>query len=350
MAHDFLIGTYTQTLPHVEGHAEGVLAARFDGTSVADVSVAARVPNPSWVVVTEDGAHVYAVEETGPDGGVSAFARSSDGKLRPLGRVSSGGDSPAHLLVHLSGRLLATGTYVGGTVTVFALRDDGSIGERTAFVQHEGHGPHPRQESPHVHQLVLDPVTGDLVVVDLGLGEVRWYALSEAGALTLRPEATVSVGAAGPRHLAFHPDRRHLFLLNELDSTLALLRREGDRFKRVASLGTRGPEPAESAAANQTAAVRVSADGRTVLVTNRGDDTVGVFAFEAAASALELVRVVEVGGRTPRDLVFAPSGDRVLAACQDSDEVVVFAFDPASRSLKRLGASPVPTPVCLAFV
>lgn len=351
MAHDLLIGTYTQTLPHVDGHADGVLAARFDGTTLADVSVAARVPNPSWVVVAGDGPNVYAVEETGPDGGVSAFARSSDGTLRALGRVSSGGDSPAHLMVHPSGRLLVTGTYVGGTVSVFALDDDGSIGERTAFVQHEGHGPDPaRQESPHVHQLVLDPVTGDLVVVDLGLGEVRWYALSEAGDLALRPEATVTVGAAGPRHVAFHPDGRHLFLLNELDSTLVLLRREGDRFERVASVGTRGEGRAESGAANLTAAVRVSHDGRTVLVTNRGDDTVGVFAFDASTSALEFQRVVEVGGRAPRDLVFAPSGDRVLAACQDSSEVVVFAFDAAERTLTRLGASPAPTPVCLAFV
>lgn len=353
MAHDLLIGTYTQRLAHVDGHAEGVLSARFDGTAVTDVAVAARVPNPSWVAASGDGAHVYAVEETGPDGGVSAFARGTDGALRPLGRVSSGGDSPAHLAVHPSGRLLATGTYVGGTVSVLPIAADGSLGEPTAFVQHEGHGPDgARQESPHVHQLVFDPVTGDLVVVDLGLGEVRWYALSETGGLTLRPEATVAVGASGPRHMAFHPSGRHAFLLNELDSTLVLLRRDGDRFAPVASLGTRG-EPggaADAGAGNQTAAVRVTDDGRTVLVTNRGDDTIGVFAFDAAASALEFVRVVPVGGRAPRDLVIAPGGDRVLAACQDSDEVVVFAFDPAARTLERLGASPVPTPVCLAFV
>lgn len=349
MAHDLFIGTYTQRLGHVDGHAGGVLSARFDGDAVVDVAVAAHVPNPSWVAVAGDGARIYAVEETGPDGGVSAFARRSDGSLQPLGRVSSGGDSPAHLTVHPSGRLLATGTYVGGTVSVFVLAADGSIGERTAFVQHEGHGPDPaRQDAPHVHQLVIDPVTGDLVVVDLGLGDVRWYALSESGELTLRPEATVTVGASGPRHLAFHPDGRHAFLVNELDSTLTLLRRDGDRFEQVTSLGTRGTDVEGNG--NLTAAVRVTDDGRTVLVTNRGDDSIGVFAFDASASGLEFVRAVPVGGRTPRDLVVAPGGDRVLAACQDSDEVVVFAFDAASRTLDRLGASRVPTPVCLAFV
>ena len=348
MANDLLIGTYTQRLPHVDGHADGVLSARFDGTAVVDVAVAARVPNPSWVAVSADGSHVYAVEETGPDGGVSAFSRLPDGTLRPLGRVSSGGDSPAHLALHPSGRFLLTGTYVGGTVSVFELLEDGAIGARTAFVQHEGHGPDPaRQEAPHVHQLSVDPQTGDVVVVDLGLGEVRWYGLSPSGALTLRPEATVAVGAAGPRHLAYHPDGRHILLLNELDSTLDVLRREGDRFEVVASAGTRGPS---AAGANQTAAVRVTADGRTVLVTNRGDDTIGVFAFDAPSAALELVSVVPAGGRAPRDLVIFPDGDRVLAACQDSDEVSVFAFDAGTRELRLLGVSAVPTPVCLAFV
>lgn len=348
MAYDLLIGTYTERLAHVDGHAEGLLAARFDGRSVGEVELAARVPNPSWVAVAGDGAFVYAVEETAPDGAVSAFARHPDGTLRVLGRVPSGGAAPAHLMVHPTGRWLVTGTYDGGTVSVFALEGDGSIGERTAFVQHEGHGPGPaRQESPHVHQLVADPVTGDVVVVDLGLGEVRWYALSDSGGLALRPEATVAVGASGPRHLAYHPDGRHAFLLNELDSTLVVLRRAGDRFERAASAGTRGV--GANAASNLPAAVRVAGDGCTVLVTNRGDDTIGVFAFDPETSVPVLARVVDVGGRAPRDLVFAPTGDRVLAACQDSDEVVVFAFDPAARTLERLSRSPVPTPVCLAF-
>ena len=351
MTRHLLIGTYTERLAFVDGHADGLLAARFDGTAVAEVALAAGAggpANPSWVAVAPGGAAAYAVSETEPDGAIVAFARAEDGTLTELGSVSSGGASPAHLVVHPFRPLLITGTYGSGTVSVFALNEDGSIGERTAFVQHEGRGPEPsRQDAPHVHQLNVDPVSGDVVVVDLGLGEVRWYTLSEAGSLTLRPEATVSVGASGPRHLAFHPDGRHILLLNELDSTLDLLRREGDRFERVASFGTRG---ASATGANQTAAVRVTADGRTVLVTNRGDDTIGVFAFDAGASQLEFVEVVPVGGRTPRDLVISPEGDRVLAACQDSDEVSVFAFDAATRSLRPLGVSPVPTPVCLVFV
>jgi 6-phosphogluconolactonase len=347
MPSELLIGTYTEDLPHVHGHAEGVLSARFDGSAVVDATVAARVTNPSWVAVAPGGAAVYAVSETEPDGGVHAFARSADGALTPLGSASSGGGSPAHLTVHPTRPFLIAGTYGSGTVSVFALNDDGSLGARTAFVQHEGRGPDAsRQDGPHVHQLRVDPATGEVVVVDLGLGEVRWYALSETGELTLRPEATVVVGSAGPRHLAFHPDGRHILLVNELDSSVDVLRRDGDRFRRVQSTSTR----ADGATGDNLAAeLCIGASGTTVLVSNRGDDTIAVFAFDPGASRLGLVSSAAVGGSSPRDIVLSPEGDRLLAACQDSDEVVVFAFDDAARTLTRLGASPIPTPVCLTF-
>jgi len=356
MTRHLLIGTYTERLPFVDGHSDGLLSARFDGTAVTEVALAAEaaVPvgaagpaNPSWVAVAPDGAAAYAVSETEPDGAVVAFARAEDGTLTELGSVSSGGASPAHLVVHPFRPLLITGTYGSGTVSVFALNEDGSIGERTAFVQHEGRGPEPsRQDAPHVHQLNVDPVSGDVVVVDLGLGEVRWYALSDDGRLSLRPEATVVLGSAGPRHLAFLPDGRHVVVVNELDSSIDVLRRDGDRFVRAQSTTTRADGARGD---NAPAAVCVSASGTTVLASNRGDDTIAVFAFDPEASRLTLVASIPVGGRTPRDLVIAPDGARVLAACQDSDAVTVFAFDEASRTLTPLGASAVPTPVCLAF-
>lgn len=348
MARELLIGTYTETLPHVDGHAEGVLSARFDGTSLVDAVVAARVTNPSWVEVAPGGSAAYTVSETAPDGRVVAFARAADGALTELGSVSSGGASPAHLVVHPTLPLLLTGTYGSGTFSVFALGEDGSLGARTAFVQHEGRGPDPeRQEGPHVHQVSIDPVTGDAVVVDLGLGEVRWYTLTPDGAVALRPEATVVIGSAGPRHLAFHPDGAHALLVNELDSSIDVLRREGDRFVRVHSTTTRADDAGGD---NAPAAVCIAASGTTVLVSNRGDDTIAVFAFDPSTSHLALVASVPVGGKSPRDLAIAPEGDRVLAACQDSDEVTVFAFDDAARSLRLLGTSSIPTPVRLAFV
>jgi 6-phosphogluconolactonase len=151
----------------------------------------------------------------------------------------------------------------------------------------------------------------------------------------------------------FHPDGRHALVVGELDDVLHVLRREDDRFVLVGGASTRSAVASGEAlptGENTAAAVRLSADGRTVLVTNRGDDTIAVFAFDAASSALALDSVVPAHGRTPRDLVLSPEGDRVLVACQDSDEVTVFAFDAETRELRHLATSPVPTPVCLAFV
>lgn len=371
MERTVIIGTYTQDMPDVEGHADGILSAVFDGTRLRDVRVAAPMTNPSWVAVAADGRRVYAVSETDPDGAVAAFGRDAEGDFRALGTASSGGAEPANLAVHPSGRFLATGTYGGGSVSVFALDEEGALGERTAFVQHHGHGPNPdRQASPHVHQLTFDPVSGDLVVVDLGLGEVLWYAMDAEGRLTLRPDATVTTGASGPRHLAYHHDEHHAFLVNELDSTLDVLRRDDDRFVRVQAVSTR---PAGAQGANKPAAVRISEDGRTVFVSNRGDDTVAVFAFDAdvdanvdadgngeagdrgdgdvaAEPAVRLVATVPAHGRAPRELIVAPGGHRILVANQNSDDVSVFAFDQATRELEFLGSSPVPTPVCLAVI
>jgi 6-phosphogluconolactonase len=347
VTHGLVIGTYTQKLHHVDGHAPGILEARFDGLRITDVRLAANVANPSWVTVSADGFRVYAVSETSPDGAILAFARSADG-LAQLRAVSSGGAGPAHLALHPTQPFLLTGTYEDGTISVFRLGADGSPQQRTAFVRHYGRGPvRGRQDNPHVHHLSVDPVSGEVVVVDLGLGEVRWYALSQDGTLALRREATVVVGAGGPRHLVFHSDRRHALLVNELDNTLQVLRRDGERFTQVGTASTR---PSDSSGMSSAGAIALSNDGRTVLVTNRGDDTVACFSFAPESSHLEFVDATPAKGRTPRDLIFNPEGDRVLVACQDSDEVAVFAFDARTRVLRFLDSSQAPTPVCLTFV
>jgi 6-phosphogluconolactonase len=347
MTRTLLIGTYTQKVPDVDGHADGIVSAVFDGQTVAGAEVAARLANPSWLTTSADGSRVYSVMETAPDGGVAAFARDASGTLVWLGTVSAGGAEPAHLALDPSERFLVVGTYSGGSISVIALDDDGALGDRVAFVQHHGSGPDAgRQESPHVHQLIFDGVTGDLVVVDLGLGQVLFYGFGDDGQLTLRPEATISSGAAGPRHLAFHPDGEHAFVVNELDNTVDLLRRSGDRFVRASSASTR---PADAAGASATAAVRVSPSGKTVLVTNRGDDTIAVFSFDPA-EGLTLVASEPTRGKTPRDLILSRDAARVIVANQDSDSVAVFAFDEDARSLEFLSLASVPTPACLRLV
>jgi len=350
-----VIGTYTEKLPHVDGHATGILGARYETTEITGLTVPAQVRNPSWVTTTPDGRFLYSVVETvefegGPGGGVVAYARDVEtGALTLLNTASSGGVEPAHLEVDPSQRFVIVANYRTGSVAVFAREADGRLGAMVEHVQHEGSSVHPeRQTGPHAHQILFDPVTGEVLVPDLGLDAVLVYRLGEDGTLRERPEARITCApGAGPRHLAFHQDGQHLFLLNELDNTLAVLRRDGDRFVQTQVSSTL---PADFTGHNQTSAVRVSASGKSVLASNRGYDSIAVFAFDAATSTVTLRLVEPSLGREPRDFIQTPDGRHLLVGNQDSDNVVLFAFDEAAPSLSAVSTAEVPTPVCLRFV
>jgi 6-phosphogluconolactonase len=350
-----VIGTYTEKLPHVDGHATGILSTTFDGVSISKPTVEAEVRNPSWVTTTADGRFLYAVIETVEfdgkrGGGVAAYARDpKTGHLTVLNTAHSAGVEPAHLELDPTERFLLVANYRTGSISVFLREANGSLGEMVEHVQHEGSSVHAiRQTGPHAHQILFDPVTNDLLIPDLGLDAVLVYQLNDGGALVERPEARITTApGAGPRHLAFHPDGRHLFLLNELDNTLVVLRRDGDRFVQTQVVSTLPPE---FGGHNQTSAVRVSHSGNYVLASNRGFDSIAVLAFDAATSSVKLKLVEPSLGREPRDFIQTPDGRHIVVGNQDSDTVVVFAFDESTPSLKFVSQTDVPTPVCLRFV
>jgi len=350
-----LIGTYTEKLAHVDGHAEGILAAQFADGSLSNLTVAAELRNPSWVSASADGRFVYAVIETveyqgKSGGGVAAYARDpKTGNLTLLNSTNSAGIEPAHLDLDPAELFVLVGNYRTGSVSVFPRKPDGSLGTMASHVEHEGSSVHPiRQTGPHAHQILFDPVSKELLVPDLGLDSVLVYRLDGAGKLIERSEARITtVPGAGPRHLVFHPDGRHLFLLNELNNTLVTLRRNGNRFEQTHVVSTL---PAGFKGHNQTSAVRVSHSGKFVMASNRGYDSIAVFAFDSAKSTVEVNLIEPSRGLQPRDFVQSPDGKYVLVGNQDSDSIVVFEFDEARPSLDFVSESRVPTPVCLRFV
>lgn len=352
-----LIGTYTEKLPHVDGKAEGILGATYGQRgSLTSANTLAETRNPSWLVATPDGSHVYAVVETAdfegrPGGAAAAFSRDPEtGILTFLNAASSEGTEPAHIEVDPSGRYVLETNYDSGSVTVFAIRNDGALGERVEHIQFVGSGPHhQRQTGPHPHQTVFDPtIAGRVLIPDLGTDSLRFFDFGADGSLMELPERTFrTVPGAGPRHVVFHPDGFHLFVLNELDNTLLVLRRAGDSFVQTAAVpllvpGHTGP--------SQGAAVRVSPSGTHVLASTRGADSIAIFAFDATAATLTLKHLEPSRGLVPRDFVFTPDGAYVLVANQGSDNVVTFVYDDAAPSLRYHETSSVPTPTCLIFV
>lgn len=354
---ELIIGTYTERLPHVDGQAEGILSCRYEAGTIGPVRILARTRNPSFLVVSPDGRRLYAVNETvefegQPGGGVTAFTRDTrSGGLSLLNSRPSGGVEPAHLELDPGGRFLLVANYRSGSVAVFRLEADGSIGPMNDLVQHEGSSVHPvRQSGPHAHMIMFDPSNGDVLVPDLGIDAILCYELSDEGKLAERPGRRIKTAAGGgPRHLAFHPDGAHLLFVNELDNTLVALRREGDGFVTTDVASTL-PEGFDGH--SQAAAIRVSPSGRTVLVSNRGagSDTIALFRFDVHKGTLELAGLAPTHGREPREFVFSTDGRFVIVASQASDALVVMEFNDDGPQLRYRSSTRLPTPVCLRIV
>ncbi len=329
---------------------------RTDGALRLDGSVAAEVANPSYLAMAPGGRALYAASELtefagAASGAVAGFARdAATGALTPRGTRASRGGAPCYVSVDRTGRHLLVANYVGGNVAVLPLGADGSVGEATSVVQHAGRGPHPqRQTAPHAHCIVLDPANRFALAADLGIDRLLVYRF-DAATGTLAPaahEVALKPGA-GPRHLAFAPDGRTLYVVNELDSTLVALDYDAatGALRERQALSTR---PAGAAGDNFPADLHVHPDGRTVYASNRGDDTLAVFAV-AGDGRLSLAQTVPTGGRWPRNFALDPTGRLLLAANQRSDSVVAFRVDEGSGRLTPTGARvPVPAPVCLLF-
>jgi 6-phosphogluconolactonase len=351
-----IIGTYTEQLPHVHGKASGILTASFDEASgsLGRVTTAATARNPSYLALSATGKNLYAVSETDdfegrPGGGIAAYARDpATGGLALLNTAASLGPAPCYVALDRTERFVLTANYGtdAGSVTVYQVGPDGRLGNLTDHVEHSGSGPVPvRQTNSHAHMIASDPVSGAVLVTDLGSDAVVIYTLDDTG--RLRPGGAARLAAApgaGPRHLAFHPDGRHLFVVNELDNTVCVLRREGDGFTSTDRISTL---PATASGQSLAGAIRVTPSGRHVLVSNRGHDSVAVLRFDASVPALTLLGHVGTPGQFPRDLVVTPDGRHVIVACQDSDLLATYRFDDDTGKLSILTSTTAPTPVCL---
>jgi 6-phosphogluconolactonase len=350
------VGTYTGP------QSKGIHLFRLDASSgkATTPTLAAEVRSPSFLAVHPSLRFLYAVNETSAfsgkekTGGVSAFAVDrTSGKLTPLNQQPSGGAAPCHLVVDAAGKNVIVANYEGGSVAAYRIRDDGSMGERTAFVQHEGSSVDPRRQgSPHAHGICLDPANRFAFVADLGLDKVLVYRFDSArGTLSAHdpPSAAVKPGS-GPRHVALHPGGRFAYSINELASTVTAFACNAERGL-LTEIQTVSTLPADFSGASTTAEIEVHPSGKFLYGSNRGHDSIAVFAVEEATGKLQLVEHVPTKGKTPRNFAMDPAGAFLLAANQDSDSIVVFRVDASTGRLTPTGqVLRVGSPVCVKFV
>jgi 6-phosphogluconolactonase len=243
--------------------------------------------------------------------------------------------------------------YDGGSIGVFALEPDGSIGERTAFVQHTGTSVNPdRQTHAHAHSIRLDPANRFVLVADLGVDKLFVYRFDpKTGALQPNdpPFATVAPGS-GPRHTAFHPNGRYVYLINEMGSSIIRFGWDSNRgvltqYETVSTL------PEGFKGTSTCAEILVHPSGKFIYATNRGHNSVVVFSVQAETGRLTLVQHISTQGKTPRNCEFDPTARWLLVSNQDSSNAVVFSIDPNTGRLTQTGEPvPVPAPFCERFL
>jgi 6-phosphogluconolactonase len=348
------VGTYTGA------GSEGISAYRFNPASgeTTPLGLAAVSDNPSFLAVDPGGRFLYAVNELDtfrgePTGAVSAFAIDrASGKLELLQQVSSLGAGPAHLSLDAMARYLLVANYGGGNVAVFPIGEDGRLGPRRAFVQNVGSSVNPeRQAGPHAHFIQATRDNRFTITADLGLDKVLVHRF-DAGTGSLSPGSPAFVDVdpgAGPRHAAFDPSGRFVYVVNELASTVMVFAYEPGpgTLRRVQTIPTL---PQDFTGTSSAAEIAVDAGGRFLYVSNRGHDSIAVYSIDPDDGHLEAVEWVPSGGKTPRHLSIDPTGQWLFAANQNSDNVSFFRIDPKSGRLTRTDLTlQVVTPVCVLF-
>jgi len=350
------IGTYTRP-----GQSQGIYAFRMELASgvCSPLGLMAETPSPSFLDADARGRFLYAVNEVNQfqgkaNGGVSAFAiDAATGKLTALNQHSSMGAGPCHVLIDREGKNALVANYNSGSIAVLPIQPDGALGEPSTFIQFEGHSLNPRrQEGPHAHCMVLDPSGHFSFTCDLGTDKVMIYRFDAAsGKLTANDPAFATLKpGTGPRHIAFHPNGRFAYVISELARTVTVFAYDPARgsLEELQSIST---QPDDFTGANACAEVAVDQAGKFLYASNRGHNSIAVFAIDAAKGTLTLVERTPTGGKTPRHFAIDPTGKFLVAANQDSNNLVVFALDSATGSLKPTGqVLNVGAPVCVRFV
>ena len=346
-------GTYTGA------KSKGIYCSRFDSATgkLTAPELAAQTANPSFLALHPNHQFLYAVGELSSEGkksgAVSAFSIDKlTGRLTLLNQQSSGGAGPCHLALDRKGKCVLVANYGSGTIAALPVRPDGGLGDPSCVIQHQGSSVNPqRQAGPHAHFITADPASRFALVCDLGLDKVLVYRLDSAkGLLSANEPASVGIKpGSGPRHLAFHPDGRLACVINEMGSTLGLYAYDPKRGK-LRELHTLSTLPEDFKQASSCAEVEIHPSGRFVYGSNRGHDSVAIFAIDPRKGQLTLVGHQSTLGNTPRHFAIDPSGRWLLAENQQSGNVVVFRIDLETGKLTPTGqVIEISQPVCALF-
>jgi 6-phosphogluconolactonase len=360
------VGTYTEAIlggsgKTLEGGGRGIHILHLDpgAGTLASAGVVQGVRNPSYLAFHPSRRFLYAVNELkefdGQFGGsVSGFRIEPDtGNLISLNTAATHGTDPCHLTVDPTGRYLLVANYGSGQVSVLPIRGDGTLAPASHVVQHIGSSVHPvRQTGPHAHCVAVDDAGRFVFVADLGMDRIIVYRLdAERGILVPHdPPFVAASPGAGPRQIILHPKANAAYAINEIASSLTVYGYDAwagllDARRTLSTL------PADFSGLNSCAELQIVPSGRFLYASNRGHNSLAIFSISPTSGDLTLLRHVPTGGATPRHFAIGPDENFLVAANQDSGNVVLFRVDGATGALSATGSAvEVPTPVCVRFL
>jgi len=354
-----LVGTYTSKTA-----SKGIYAFDFDSATgrLTPQGLAAATQDPSWVAIHANGKFVYAANESGKQSTITAFTLDpATAKLTQLNQLPALGEDPCYLSFDKTGRFLFVANYTSGNVVVFPILPDGKLGQHTAVVKDSGPlGPNKeRQQAPHAHWVEVSVGNRFAYVADLGLDRVLIYPFDAAKGVLSAPRGagSGSAGASsiiltpgtGPRHAAFSANGNFMYVLGELESTVSVFANQHREIWQPVQQISALPELFTGR--NDAAEIAIHPGGKWLFTSNRGRDSIAVFALDASSGMLKRTGDFPTGGQEPRHFAIDPTGQFLLAENQNSNSIDVFRINMATGVLTAVSqALDIPSPVCLTFV
>jgi 6-phosphogluconolactonase len=344
-----VVGTYTGT------GSKGIYVYNFNVTTgkAKWISNTDSVTNPSYLTISHNGKYIYAVNETNGEhpGKVSAFSfNKNTGSLHFLNSQFTGGDDPCYVATNTNDACVVVANYTGGSLSAFKVNNNGALQPYAQLIRHTGTSINKeRQEKAHVHETVFSPDNNYLLAPDLGMDQVSIYKFNQLKKKPLTPSdppyASITAGS-GPRHITFHPNKKFAYLVNELSGTVIVYNYKNGKLTRIQEAAT---HPENFKGTIGSAEICTSPDGKFLYVSNRGDEnTITIFSINATNGKLKLQGYQSINGKAPRNFIIDPTGNYLLVANQETDNIVIFKRDKKTGLLKMTGDEiHIPKPVCL---
>ncbi len=340
----FYVGTYTK------GESEGIYkyVLKKDGT-LSKIGLAAKTDNPTFLTLSSDKKYLLACQ-TNPKrkpSAVKSYSLRGD-SLTLINSSSTGGIRPCYVSSNKLGYVLSA-NYYSGNIALHKLNDKGKLSNLLFNQQHYGKGITDRQKAPHAHSVYFDSTGLQVIAVDLGTDELWFSKLDTVQQILIpsKPYKMAMAPGAGPRHLTFHPSKKWIYVVNELDCTVTLLQKNSKgKYEKGASISTL---PKNYTGKNTCADIHTSSDGKFVYVSNRGHNSIAIFKANPNNGLLKLIKLESVRGNWPRNFSLSPNNEFLLVANQFSNNIVSFKRDKKTGLLTFLDQIKAPTPVCILF-